>query len=110
MGSRAVVIVCRDEDGARRHFGVVDEGFGACFTSTGRRFFDEDALEADFFTRVRDAAVNVGLFDRFESDWLLLDCELMPWSAKAQELLRRQYAAVGTAARAGLGETVAALD
>lgn len=110
MGSRAVVIVCRDEDAARRQFGVVDEGFGACFTRTGRRFFDEDALESDFLTRVRDAAANVDLFDRFESDWLLLDCELMPWSAKAQELLRRQYAAVGAAARAGLGETVAALD
>lgn len=110
MGSRAVVIVCRDEDAARRHFGVVDEGFGACFTRTGRRFFDEDALESDFLTRVRDATVNVGLFDRFETDWLLLDCELMPWSAKAQELLRRQYAAVGAAARAGLGDTVAALD
>ena len=110
MGSRAVVIVCRDEDAARRRFGVVDEGFGACFTRTGRRFFDEDALESDFLTRVRDAAVNVGLFHRFESDWLLLDCELMPWSAKAQELLRRQYAAVGAATGAGLGETVAALD
>jgi protein phosphatase len=110
MGSRAVVIVCRDEDAARRHFGVVDEGFGACFTRTGRRFFDDDALESGFLGRVRDAAVNVGLLDRFESDWLLLDCELMPWSAKAQELLRRQYAAVGAAASAGLGETVAALD
>jgi len=27
-----------------------------------------------------------------------MDCELMPWSAKAEELLRRQYAAVGAAA------------
>jgi protein phosphatase len=33
----------------------------------------------------------------------------MPWSAKAQELLRQQYAAVGAAAQLGLGETVAAL-
>ena len=34
----------------------------------------------------------------------------MPWSAKAQELLRSQYAAVGAAATATLGETVAALQ
>jgi protein phosphatase len=33
----------------------------------------------------------------------------MPWSAKAQELLRKQYAAVGSAAEAGLSATVAAL-
>jgi protein phosphatase len=34
----------------------------------------------------------------------------MPWSAKAQELLRRQYAAVGAAGGAGLAETVSALE
>ncbi|HEX6702008.1 MAG TPA: polynucleotide kinase-phosphatase [Gaiellaceae bacterium] len=109
MGSRAVVVICRDADVARRRFGVVDEGFGACFTRTGRRFFDEDEIEVQLLTRVRDAAETSGLFERLDSDWLLLDCELMPWSAKAQELLRRQYAAVGAAARLGLGESVDAL-
>jgi protein phosphatase len=110
MGSRAVVIVCRDAEAARRSFGVVDEGLGACFTRTGRRFFDDAALESDFLTRIRGAAAAVGLFERFESEWVLLDCELMPWSVKAQELLRSQYAAVGAAARAGLGETVRVLE
>lgn len=110
MGSRAVVVVCRDEDAARRVFGVVDEGFGACFTRTGRRFFDSDDLEGPFLARVRDAVASVGLFERLESDWVLLDCELMPWSAKAQELLRDQYAAVGAAAAAGLAETVSTLE
>ena len=110
MGSRAVVVVCRDEAAARRCFGVVDEGFGACVTRTGRRFFDDDGLESEFLTRVRGAVANAGLFERFESDWVLLDCELMPWSAKAQELLREQYAAVGAAARAGLSEARAALE
>jgi protein phosphatase len=109
MGSRAVVIVCRDEDAARRRFGVIDQGFGACYTRTGRRFFDDDQLEGELLARVRDAAQGLGLFERLESDWLLLDCELMPWSAKAQELLRHQYAAVGAAARLGLTESVAAL-
>ncbi len=42
--------------------------------------------------------------------WLCLDCELMPWSAKAQELLREQYAAAGAAARASLPYAVAALQ
>jgi len=110
MGSRAVVVICRDEDVARRRFGAVDEGIGACYTRTGRRFFDDDEVEGELLTRVRDAAERSELFERLETDWLLLDCELMPWSAKAQELLRRQYAAVGAAARLGLSETVAALD
>jgi protein phosphatase len=39
-----------------------------------------------------------------------LDSELMPWSAKALELVRQQYASVGTAARVGLGQTIAALE
>jgi protein phosphatase len=110
MGSRAVVVICRDEDVARRRFGVAGEGFGACYTRTGRRFFDDDEIEGGLLARVRGAADQSDLFERLESDWLLLDCELMPWSAKAQELLRQQYAAVGAAARLGLGESVAALE
>jgi protein phosphatase len=34
----------------------------------------------------------------------------MPWSAKAQELLRQQYAAVGSAARASLTAVVSSLE
>jgi protein phosphatase len=34
----------------------------------------------------------------------------MPWSAKAQELLRQQYAAVGSAAKASLTAAVSALE
>jgi protein phosphatase len=110
MGSRAVVIVCADEDAARRRFGVAGEGIGACFTRTGRRFFDDDAIEAQLLTRVRDAVAGSGLSERLHSDWVLLDCELMPWSAKAQGLLSDQYAAVGAAAKAGLAETLGTLE
>src|SRR5262249_10621384 len=38
-----------------------------------------------------------------------LDCELMPWSAKAQELLRDQYAAVGAAGKSALPAALSAL-
>src|SRR5438046_2409759 len=53
MGSRPIVILCRDEHVARRRFGVVDEGFGICYTRTGRRFFDDAELEATFLERIR---------------------------------------------------------
>jgi protein phosphatase len=110
MGSRAIVVVCRDEASARRRFGVVGEAFGCCYTRTGRRFFDDDALELEFLERVRAAADRGGLFDGLATDWLLLDCELMPWSAKAQQLLQEQYAAVGAAGRVGVGAAVRALE
>lgn len=110
MGSRAVVVVCRDEEAALRSFGVKGEGIGTCFTRTGRRFFDDARVEADFLTRIRDAASAAGFWDEFETDWLCLDCELMPWSAKAQELLKQQYAAVGTSARSTLACQASALE
>jgi protein phosphatase len=50
-----------------------------------------------------------GLWETLHTDWALLDCELMPWSAKTQELLRQQYAAVGAAATAALPEAVSLL-
>jgi protein phosphatase len=109
MGSRAVVVICRDEDAARERFGIVGDGSGICYTRTGRRFFDEKELEILFIQRIQAAISEAGLWDEFETDWFCLDCELMPWSAKAQELLRQQYAAVGAAARVALNEAVAAL-
>jgi hypothetical protein len=110
MGSRAVVIICRDEDAARKTFGVTGEGIGICYTRTGRRFFDNAALETEFLERVRSAATAAGFWDEFKTDWLCLDCELMPWSAKAQELLKQQYAAVGASAHAALADEVAVLE
>ncbi len=109
MGSRAVVVICRDEEAARKRFGVVNEGPGVCYTRAGRRFFDDQNLEREFLASLGAAAEAAGLWKEFNTDWLLLDCELMPWSAKARELLRRQYAAVGSASRAALAETMSAL-
>jgi protein phosphatase len=110
MGSRAVVVVCRDEDAARRRFGVVAEGFGTCYTRTGRRFFHDAAVEKEFLEHVRSAVESAGIWDEFKTDWVALDCELMPWSAKAQELLQSQYGPVGAAARRALPEVVLMLE
>ena len=110
MGSRAVVVICRNEETARKTFGVIGEGVGICYTRTGRRFFSDASLENDFLARVQGAAGVSGLWDELKTDWLCLDCELMPWSAKAQELLRDQYAPTGAAARASIPYAVAALE
>src|SRR5205814_6051155 len=109
MGSRAIVIVCRDRDAALRRFGVIQDEIGVCYTRTGRRFFNDSVLEKEFLCRVQSAVTKSGLWDELASDWLCLDCELMPWSSKAQDLLRQQYAPTGAAARAGLAASIAAL-
>ncbi len=105
MGSRAVVVVCRDEGAARRRFGVEDE-LGICYTRTGRRFFNETEMELQLLGITRDAVTRAGLWEALETDWLCLDCELMPWSAKAQSLLTQQYAPTGAAAGAALSDAV----
>ncbi len=105
MGSRAVVIVCRDEDAARKRFGVVDEGAGVVVTRTGRPFFHDAVLATAFLERLRRAIEKAGLWQRLDTSWVCLDAELMPWSLKAQELLRGQYAAVGAAATLALSQS-----
>ncbi|MEM6752693.1 MAG: polynucleotide kinase-phosphatase, partial [Cyanobacteria bacterium P01_C01_bin.38] len=106
MGSRAVVIVCRDEEAVKRKFGIINEGIGICYTRTGRRFFNNSELEAEFLERINNALSESNFWSRLNTDWVCLDCELMPWSAKAQGLIRSQYAAVGAASRPALSNAV----
>jgi protein phosphatase len=106
MGSRAVVIVCRNEEAVKRKFGIVNEGIGICYTRTGRRFFNNQELEAEFLQRVNNALTESNFWSRLNTDWVCLDCELMPWSAKAQGLIRSQYAAVGAASRPALSNAI----
>ena len=109
MGSRAVVVICRDANSARKRFGIMEGESGACYTRTGRRFFNDTTLESRFLERVRHAVEAAGIWESLKTDWVCLDCELMPWSAKAQELLRQQYAPTGASARAALRAAINAL-
>ena len=109
MGSRAVVVVARSPEDARATFGVEDDRFGVCVTRTGRPFFADTSMEQELLTRLVAAAESIGLWDELDTRWVALDAELLPWSLKAEELLRRQYAAVGSAGRASLAASVEAL-
>lgn len=109
MGSRAVVVVCQSEAAARERFGVLEGEIGIVTTRTGRRFFTEPQLEAAFLDRVRAALATADVWGKLNTMWVCLDCELMPWSAKALELLRTQYAAVGAAGRAAVPAAVESL-
>lgn len=110
MGSRAVLVVCKDADVAARRFGVLNQGSGIVYTRTGRSFFTDKLMEQAFISRVNDALIKTGLYEKLDTDWVCLDAELMPWSAKAQALLQQQYAAVGAAATQALPVVVASLE
>jgi protein phosphatase len=109
MGSRALLVVCRDEDAARDRFGVTTGETGMIYTRTGRAFFPDRTTAEAVLARVRAAMTEVGFWVRHATAWALLDAEIMPWSAKAQSLIREQYAATGAAATAGLIRSVALL-
>jgi protein phosphatase len=102
MGSRAVIALCRDTEAARRRFDARDAETGAIWTRTGRAFFADRTTTDGLLARLRTAADKAGLWDELESDWVLLDAEIMPWSAKANSLIESQYAPVGASATAGL--------
>jgi protein phosphatase len=100
MGSRAVAIVCRDPQTAVMRFGMARPSRGVIYTRTGRPFFPDPATGTALLERLASALETSGLWDDLATDWLCLDCELMPWSVKARELLQTQYAAVGASGEA----------
>ena len=108
MGSRAVALVRRsdvtggDDRGPERR--------GAVYSRTGRAFFPDAAMTRAFLSRLATAVETAGVFAELDTDWVLLDAELLPWSAKAGDLIRSQYAAVGAAARAALPAAVDVLE
>jgi protein phosphatase len=110
MGSRAVLVICKDEETATKRFGVQNEGIGICYTRTGRNFFNDAEIEKEFVGRVNQCLTKTNFWEKFNTDWVCLDAELMPWSAKAQALLKDQYAAVGAAAGGALPEVEKALQ
>lgn len=102
MGSRAIVVLCRNAETARRRFAADSPSLGVVYSRSGRSFFKHAETEQALLDRLRGAADACGLWQRFDTDWLCLDCEILPWTHKAKELVRDQYAAVGCAGEAAL--------
>lgn len=102
MGSRAIAVVCKDREVAVKRFGMQHPAPGIIYTRTGRRFFHELATETAFLDVLHRALTAADFWERFGTDWVCLDGELLPWSSKAKDLIVNQYAAVGASASNGL--------
>jgi len=109
MGSRAVVIACKDQQTVLDKFSNNHGILGICYTRTGRNFFRNQDIERQFFERLNQALTKSGFWNNFKTSWVCLDCEIMPWSFKAQSLLQSQYAAVGVSAKHALNDVTQAL-
>jgi protein phosphatase len=110
MGSRAVVVVARTPEAAARRFGVEPDIAGVVYTRTGRPFFADAELGSALLSEVVFALERSGVWDELATDWVALDCEVLPWSLKAEPLLREQYAAVGASATRSLAAAATEAD
>ncbi len=102
MGSRSVVALCRTAQAARSRFGISGDETGAIWTRTGRSFFSDNAMTEGLLGRLGASVDAAGLWEELQTDWLLLDAEIMPWSAKASTLIEGQYGPVSASSAAGL--------
>ena len=109
MGSRAVIVLCRTAQTAEKRFRITDGSRGIIYTRTGRQFFTDCTIQNAVLDRLDSVLTKTGFWEDFNTDWVCLDTELMPWSEKAQELLEKQYAPVGRAGRDGLKAATEAL-
>ncbi|AFM03259.1 polynucleotide 3'-phosphatase [Bernardetia litoralis DSM 6794] len=109
MGSRALAIVCKNDEVAISHFGLSKPAKGIIYTRTGRHFFNDESHENAFLDEIHNALTKSNFWERHDTEWVCLDGELLPWSAKAKELIIRQYAAVGSAASLGISGAIDAL-
>ena len=92
MGSRACLIVCRDEESAARRFGTAGGSAGVCYTRTGRRFFLDADLEGMFIDRVRRAVTSTNLWEELETDGYCSTVSSCRGRRADRELLQNQYA------------------
>lgn len=105
MGSRAVVLLTRDPG----RFGAPEGWRGAVHTRTGRPFFDETTTQ-QFLSRLDRATDTAGLWAELRASWILVDAELLPWSLKAEAMIKKQYAGVAAAATSALPAAVRVLE
>ena len=64
MGSRAVVVVCRNVAAARERFGVSGDEAGMVYTRTGRAFFKDQVMQTAMLDRLREALDNTGFLEQ----------------------------------------------
>lgn len=102
MGSRAVIIVARSVQDAAARFGI--DRVGVMYTRTGRPFFarNQKTLENELLNQLRETLSQTSFWEKYQTGWVCLDCEILPWSWKAHDLIALQYASYGQAGSSGL--------
>jgi protein phosphatase len=96
MGSRCLLLIGKNDEAIRRDFGILRPG--SIQTRSGRPFLQSAEEERIVIERLRRAMERSGLWNELDADWILLDAEALPWSAKADGLVKDVFAPLGVAA------------
>ncbi|MEH7254261.1 polynucleotide kinase-phosphatase [Neobacillus niacini] len=92
MGSRGILFLFKNKEVAKEYVGR--ETLGTIYTRTGRAFFKKE-LEEQIVGVLNNDLVKSGYFEMYNTDFVLLDSEILPWNLKAKDLILNQYAHVG---------------
>ena len=95
MGSRGILLLFRDEADAVKYVGR--PLLGTIYTRRGRAFFERE-LSRKIIEQLNTDLKQGQYFTKFDTDFVLLDAEILPWNLKAEELISSQYAHVSEAA------------
>lgn len=95
MGSRGILLLFKDEESAIPYVGRPT--LGTIYTRTGRPFFSKE-LEEEITSRLNQDLHQANYFDIYQTNFLILDAEILPWNLKAKELINSQYAHVAEVA------------
>ncbi|PGY05668.1 polynucleotide kinase-phosphatase [Bacillus sp. AFS031507] len=90
MGSRGILLLFKNKEIAKDYIGT--ETLGSIYTRTGRAFFKKELEEQILQELNIDLS---GYFEKYNTDFVLMDAEILPWNLKAKELIMNQYAHVG---------------
>lgn len=91
MGSRAVIFIAKNKEVAKEL--INSDSLGYITTRTGRAFFEQKEQQ-QMVENIHAELVGKNYFEQFNTNFVLMDAEILPWNLKAQSLIDQQYETV----------------
>lgn len=91
MGSRAVIFIAKSKEIAKEL--INSNQLGYITTRTGRAFFEHEQQQA-LLEKIHAELEAANYFECFNTTFVLMDAEILPWNLKAQSLIDEQYETV----------------
>lgn len=91
MGSRAVIFIAKNKEVAKEL--INSDSLGYITTRTGRAFFEQEQQQ-QIVEKIHAELIAKNYFEQFNTSFVLMDAEILPWNLKAHHLIDQQYETV----------------